>query len=194
MIARIGVAGLLGAVVMFTWTAIAHMATPLGYTGFSQMPNDGPVLSALQAAAGADRTGLYLLPNADPKTMGSSAAQKAYAEKTRTGPSALLLYHPPGQYAEMSPAVLIQEFLKQLVVCLIAAFLLAEAKLASLWARAGFVAAIGVVGALETNASYRIWYGFPGDYTAAQIVTSFLSYVLGGLAIAAWLRPAKAAT
>lgn len=192
MVARIGVAGLLGAIAMFIWTAIAHMATPLGYTGFSQMPNDGPVLSAMQAAAG-DRTALYLLPNADPRTMGAPAAQKAYAEKTRTGPSGLLLYHPPGQYAEMSPAVLMQEFLKQLVVCLVAAFLLAEAKLSKFWERAGFVAAIGVVGALETNASYRIWYGFPGDYTAAQIVISFFSYVFGGLAIAAWLRPAKAA-
>ena len=56
------------------------------------------------------------------------------------------------------------------------------------------VAAIGVVASLVTNASYRIWYGFPGDYTAAQIVISFMSYVLAGLAMGAWLRPAKPAT
>lgn len=192
MIARIGVAGLLGAVAMFLWTAIAHMATPLGYTGFSQMPNEAPVLSALQASAGP-KGGLYIYPYADPSTMSSKAGRDAYAAKTRANPSGMLLYRPPGQDGGMTPATLIQEFLKQLVVCLIAAFLVAEVKLSKYWERAGFVAAIGVVAALETNASYRIWYGFPGDYTAAQIVISFLSYVFAGLAIAAWLKPAKAA-
>lgn len=192
MLFRIGVAGLLGAVAMFVWTAIAHMATPLGSAGFSQLPNETPALSALHASAG-DKSGLYIYPWADPSTMNSKAGMEAYAAKTRAGPSGMLLYRPPGGDPGMAPATLIQEFIKQLVVCLIAAFLLAEIKLPKFWERAGFVAAIGVVASLETNASYRIWYGFPGDYTAAQIVISFMSYVLAGLAMAAWLQPVKQA-
>ena len=37
---RILLAGLAGAVAMFIWTSIAHMATPLGTIGFSQIPNE----------------------------------------------------------------------------------------------------------------------------------------------------------
>ena len=188
MIARIGVAGLLGAIAMFIWTAVAHMVTPLGSAGFSQLPNEGPALSAMHASAG-EKPGLYIYPWADPSTMTSKAGMEAYAAKTKAGPSGMLLYRPPGGDAGMTPATLFQEFVKQLVVCLIGAFLLAEAKLSKFWERAGFIAAIGVVAALETNASYRIWYGFPGDYTAAQILISFMSYVFGGLAIGWWLKP-----
>lgn len=188
MLTRIGVAGLLGAVVMFIWTAIAHMATPLGYTGFSQLPNEGPALTALHASAG-EKGGLYIYPWADPSTMNSKAGMDAYASKTKSGPSGMLLYRPPGGDPGMTAGTLIQEFIKQLVVCLIAAFLLAEAKLPKLWERAGFVAAIGAIASLETNASYRIWYLFPGDYTAAQILTSFVSYALAGFAIGWWLKP-----
>ncbi len=190
MIGRIFAAGFAGALAMFVWTAIAHMATPLGYTGFSQLQNEGPVLDALHASAG-DKHGLYIFPWADPKTMGAKAAMDAYAAKTKAAPSGLLLYRPPGDSGEMSMATLIQEFLKQIVVTTIAAFLLAEAKLPRLWERAGFIAAIGAIASLETNASYRIWYGFPGDFTAAAILTSFISYVVAGLVVAWILNPAK---
>jgi hypothetical protein len=188
MIARIFVAGLLGAVAMFVWSGIAHVATPLATTGFQQIPNEAAVLSSMNTAIGA-KPGLYFFPWADPSTMHSKAGMEAYAAKTKANPSGLLLYRPPGGDQEMSVGMLVQEFLKQLVVCVIAAFLLAEAKLPKLWERAGFVAAIGAVASLETNASYRIWYLFPGDFTAAAIVMSFVGYVFAGFAIGWWLKP-----
>ena len=192
MIGRIFAAGIAGALAMFVWTAIAHMVTPLGSTGLSQLPNEGPVLDAMHASAGANH-GLYFFPWADPKTMNDKGAMAAYAEKTKAGPSGLLLYRPPGGDSQMSVATLLQEFLKQIVVTTIAAFLLAEAKLPRLWERAGFVAAIGAIASLETNASYRIWYGFPGDFTAAAILTSFISYVAAGFVVAWILDPKKTA-
>lgn len=188
MMVRIGIAGLLGAVAMFVWTAIAHLATPLGFAGFSQLPNEAAAVGALHASAG-DKAGLYIFPWVDAKAMSDKSAMAAYAAKTKTTPSGLLLYRPPGGDAQMSVSTLLEEFVKQFVVCAIAAFLLAEAKLQKLWERAGFVAAIGVVASLETNASYRIWYLFPGDFTAAAILTSFISYVVAGFAMAWWLKP-----
>lgn len=192
MISRIFIAGLLGAVVMFVWTAIAHMALPLGSTGFSQLPGEAAATSAMQASAG-DKGALYIFPWVDPAAMKTKAGMDAYNAKTKSGPSGLLLYRPPGGDTGMTPGMLVGEFIKQLFVCLIAAFLLAEAKLPKLWERAGFVAAIGAVASVETNVSYRIWYMFPGDFTAAAIVTSFVSYALAGFAIGWWLKPAKTA-
>ena len=192
MIGRIFIAGLAGAIAMFVWTAIAHMALPLGSTGFSQLPNEAAATSAMQASAGP-KAALYLFPWVDPQVMKTKEGMAAYDAKTRSGPSGLLLYRPPGGDTAMGPGMLLQEFVKQLVVCVIAAFLLAEAKLPRLWERAGFIAAIGAVAALETNASYRIWYGFPGDFTAAAILTSFISYVVAGFVVAWILDPKKTA-
>ena len=101
----------------------------------------------------------------------------------------MVFYRPTTANAGMNPGQLFSELVKQLVICIIAAFLLAEAKLPKFWERAGFVAAIGVAASLETNVSYRIWYEFPGDFTAAAIAISFIGYVVAGLAIGWWLKP-----
>ena len=188
MVGRIFLAGLAGAVVMFVWTSVAHMLTPLASAGFQGIPNEAAATSALQGAIG-EKPGLYLFPYVAPDAMRTKAGMDGYMAKTRSGPSGLLLYRPPGGDGGMSPEMLISEFLKQLVVCVIAAFLLAEAKLPKLWERAGFVAAIGVIASLETNVSYRIWYMFPGDFTAAAILMSFIAYAVAGFAIAAIVKP-----
>jgi hypothetical protein len=54
---RVLLAGILGGIVMFTWTSIAHMALPLGEAGLTEIPNESAVLSAMQSNIG-DRTGL----------------------------------------------------------------------------------------------------------------------------------------
>jgi hypothetical protein len=36
---KILLAGILGAIAMFFWTAIAHMALPLGEAGVTEIPN-----------------------------------------------------------------------------------------------------------------------------------------------------------
>src|SRR5580704_16351603 len=63
---RILIAALLGAIAMFAWTSVAHMATPLAYIGFSPIPNEAPVLSAMETNIGA-KPGLYFYPWLDPK-------------------------------------------------------------------------------------------------------------------------------
>ena len=42
---KILLAGILGAIAMFIWTAIAHMALPLGEAGVTEIPNESAVLS-----------------------------------------------------------------------------------------------------------------------------------------------------
>jgi hypothetical protein len=46
---RVLLAGILGAIVMFTWTSIAHMALPLGEAGITEITNESTVLSAMQS-------------------------------------------------------------------------------------------------------------------------------------------------
>jgi hypothetical protein len=54
-------AGILGGVVMFIWTSIAHMALPLGEARINEIPNESAVLNAMQSSMG-DKTGLYIFP------------------------------------------------------------------------------------------------------------------------------------
>jgi hypothetical protein len=69
-------AGLLGGIAMYIWTAVAHMALPLGEAGIKQVPNEPAVLSAMRASLG-EAHGLYVFP-----VMGSGP----YAEKLAVNP------------------------------------------------------------------------------------------------------------
>jgi hypothetical protein len=183
---RILIAGFLGAIAMFVWTSIAHMATPLANTGFSHVSDEAPLLAQMQKSIGT-KGGLYFFPWIDPK---DPKMMEKYAAKMPTTPSGLLLYHPPGASTDMTKP-LILEFVKELAESLIAAFLLGWAAIAGFGARTGFVVLIGVAASISTNASYWIWYGFPCSYTLANIAITLIGYLAAGLAIAAVL-PKKA--
>jgi len=185
---RILLAALAGAVAMFVWTAIAHMATPLGRVGFNQIPNEAAVVQPMGTNIGA-KAGLYIFPWVDPS---DPKMMEKYAELTKTSPSGMLLYRPAPDPmgADMTP-MLIKEFLKQFVQALIAAWIVSMIA-ASFISRTGIVTAIGVSASIATNVSYWNWYGFPLDYTMAQIVVEIVSALVAGLAISAVL-PRKAA-
>lgn len=179
---RVGIAGLLGAVAMFFWASIAHLATPLGSVGVSEISSEDSVLAPMHAALG-ERSGLYLFPWSDGQ---GSEAMKAYEAKLATHPSGLLAYHPPGASA-METGQLVAEFLSELVQSLIAAALLAWAAVAGYWLRVSFVSLIGIAAGLTTNVSYWNWYGFPASYTAAYAGVEIVGYIAAALVIAAVL-------
>jgi hypothetical protein len=177
---RILIAGLLGAIAMFVWTSIAHVATPLGQAGFSQIPNEAAVLSAMQTNIA--KPGLYFFPWVDMKAPGAMQRQ---AEVMKTNPWGFVIYHPPGASTDMAP-LMVEEFAKELAMSLIAALLLSMAAVATFMGRVGFVTLIGVIGALTTNGSYWVWYGFPTSYTLAYMFVDLMSMVVAGAAIAWW--------
>lgn len=181
---RIIIAGIVGGIAMFIWTSIAHVALPLGQIGFSQIPQEAQVLAAMHDSIG-DKAGLYFFPWTDMKSKNATAEAEA---KMKLNPSGLLIYHPPGATG-MTSKLLINEFVKEAVISLIAAFLLAQTALAGYAARVGFVTLTGVAAGITTSVSYWNWYGFPTDYTIAYMSIDIISYLAAGLAIAAIIRP-----
>ena len=78
---KILLAGFLGAVAMFIWTSIAHMALPLGEAGISEIPNEQAVLAAMQSNI-AEKSGLYFFPGLGVGTERNSAG-KERSDETR---------------------------------------------------------------------------------------------------------------
>jgi hypothetical protein len=76
------------------------------------------------------------------------------------------------------------EFLKQLLVSILAVCLLAQTRIATYGGRVGFIFVVGLVAAITTNVSYWNWYGFPGAYTVPYMTIEIVGFLCAGLAAA----------
>src|SRR4029453_16072449 len=168
---KILLAGILGGIVMFFCTSIAHMALPLGEAGINEIPNESAVLSAMQSSIG-DKTGLYIFhglgvgKNATREE--KNAAMKQMQQRIAANPSGILMYHPPGRPFAFGKLLAI-EFSTQVLQTILIICLLAQTRIGSFACRVGFVLVAGILASITTNVSYWNWYGFPGVYTPRYI-------------------------
>jgi hypothetical protein len=160
---KIVLAGMLGGIVMFIWTSIAHMFLPLGEAGLGEIPNESAVLSAMQSNIG-EQTGLYIFPGPgvgkDATRQEKSEAMKHMGEKMAANPSGILMYHAPGRPFTFGKWLGI-EFGTELLEAILVVFLLAQTRLASFVGRVGFVLVAGILAAIATNVSYGTGMGSP---------------------------------
>lgn len=188
-------AGILGGIVMFIWTSIAHMALPLGEAGINEIPNESAVLDAMQSNMG-DTAGLYIFPGLG---VGKNAtrdekneAMKQMQQRIAANPSGILMYHPRGRQFAFGKSLAV-EFSTEVLQAILIIWLLAQTRIESFAARVGFVLIAGILAAITTNVSYWNWYGFPGVYTASYIFIEVVGFVLVGLIAALVLRkPSRA--
>ena len=188
---RIFLAGVLGAVAMFAWTAIAHMALPLGEAGVENTMKDEELLSALKTTV-KDKPGLYIYPSMglppDATHAQQSEAMKTFPEKLEKYPSGFFIYHPAGSRPMNMGKFLTIEFITELCEALLAVWLLAQTRIVSFGGRLGFVTAAGIMAALATNVSYWNWWGFPSVYTASYIFIQVVGFFLVGVVAAIMFR------
>ena len=187
---KILLAGILGGVVMFIWTSIAHMALPLGEAGLREIPNESAVLGAMQNNIG-EQTGLYIFPGPgvgkNATRQEKNEAMKHMGEKMATNPSGILMYHAPGRPFTFGKWLGI-EFGTELLEAILVVFLLAQTSIASFAGRVGFVLAAGILAAIATNVSYWNWYGFPCVYTTGYMFIQIVGFLCVGVVAALVLR------
>jgi len=180
---RVLLAGILGGIVMFIWTSIAHMALPLGEAGISEIPNEAAVLEAMRTNIG-DNTGLYIFPGLgvgkNASRQEKSEAMKHMDEKIAANPSGFLMYHAPGRPFALGKLLGI-EFVTEVLESILVVFLLAQARPVSFAGRVGFVLVAGILSAIATNISYWNWYGFPSVYTVSYMVIQIVGFFLVGI-------------
>src|ERR1041384_3462887 len=170
---RILLAGVLGAVAMFAWTAIAHMATPLGEAGVQNTMKDEELLTALKSNV-KDKDGFYMYPSMglapDATHAQQAEAMEKYPEKLEKNPSGFFIFHPAGSRPMNMGKFLTIEFITELCEAFLVVWLLSKTRIVTFGGRLGFVTAAGIMAAISTNVSYWNWWGFPTVYTASYLL------------------------
>jgi hypothetical protein len=179
---RIILAAILGGLVVFIWSAIAHIATPLGTAGLSIMENEGPVVDALRA--NVPKSGMYFFPGMDMK----KEPTPEWKEKYKRGPVGLIVMDTHGG-DEMSPKQLGAELLTNIVGAYIAA-ILAAMMVGSMMKRTFAIALLAIFASVSLSFSYWIWYSFPPMFVLGELVTELIGWFLAGLLIAKLVPPA----
>jgi len=179
---RIIIAAIVGGIIVFVWSAVAHIVTPLGTMGISSLPD-----ATMQSFSSVPSSGLYFFPGRDMSHRPTPEEQKAYDAKLANGPSGLLVITKSGGEG-MSPKNLGSELASDVLAALIAAILVSM-MIGGWLKRAVAVALMGLFGVISLLVSYWIWYGFPAPFVAGELVTEVVGWLLAGLAIAKMVRP-----
>ena len=187
---RILIAGILGGIVMFFWNFVAHDFLPLGEMGVRLMQNEDAVTSALQTNL-ADISGIYIFPTGG-LTPGATGAEKQAAmkkamEQMEAGASGFLVYRSKRVFN--FPKRLIIQFATDVAEALLAVFLLAQTGIRGFGGKVGFVLTAGILAAITTNVPYANWYGFPKDFTLAQMIMQAIGFLLIGIVAGLILKP-----
>ena len=150
---------------MFIWTSIAHMALPLGEAGINEIPNESPLLSAMQSSMG-EKTGLYIFPGLgvgkDATRTEKSEAMKKMQERIASNPSGILMYHPPGRQFAFGKSLAV-EFGTEVLQALLVISLLAQTRIGSFAGRVGFVLIAGLLASITTNVCTGTGTVFPAS-------------------------------
>ena len=191
MVKKVILGALLGGLAYFIWGAVAHMATPLGSTGFSTMPVDKEPAALAAMKAAAPRAGLYHFPGFDHGKALSESERRAWEAKLKEGPMGMLIITPEGGEA-MTPGQLVTQLGISVLVALLASVLLAVTRL-SYAGRVGLVVLLGLFAFVSIHLRYWNWYRFPTDFTVAAGLEEVLGGLVLGLVLAAIVKPKPAA-
>jgi lysylphosphatidylglycerol synthetase-like protein (DUF2156 family) len=183
------VAGILGGVIAFIWSAIAHVNPLTGMLGLSMMNTQAEEAVATALKSNVQRQGLYFFPGCDMKHM-TKEQEAAWTAKHKAGPVGLLLYDPAGRDPMDMTQQLLVEFLATALCGCIAASIL-SATVGSIRCRATMVAMMGLFTWLAISISQWTWYRFPFSFIALDAIDQVIGWLLAGFLMAKMIKPAQ---
>jgi hypothetical protein len=181
---RLIIAGIVGGLVMFFWGAFSHMVLQLGDGAIKAVPNEAAVVAAMKS--NITEPGFYFAPGMENMRNPTEEQQKAWEEKYKAGPRAVIIYQPSGA-EPMTAKQLLFELGSNIVAALFVAYILSM-MVASFSKRVFIAALIGLTGWISINLSYWNFYGFPTDFTGAEGIDQTVGWLLTGIAIALIIR------
>jgi hypothetical protein len=188
MIKNLALGTILGAIVLFVWSAIAWMFIPWPGEPMRSFTNEQAVVDAMKA--NAPQSGNYLLPNEPKRTPGMTdeqynAAMKAAEDRMNNGPMvfAAIRLGP----VSMAKAMIVG-FVIDLVAVFLGCVLLLQTDRLTYKGRVAFVAGLGLLIFAATHLNDWNWWGFSTAYTLMQLGAVFIGWLLAGLLMAKFVR------
>lgn len=181
---RILTGGVVAGIVLFFWGFVAHMLLPLGELGLKVLPTDDGVAAAI--TKDVREPGLYVLPGWDMSKSQSAEEMEAHMAKVAKGPYGFMVLYPNGRDPSMGKRLPI-EFGTNVVCALLAAILVSQLR-SDFGVRVACVTLVGLLASLMTLVPYWNWYGYPTDFTLAQIAEHTVGWLLAGIVLAAIVR------
>jgi hypothetical protein len=182
---KILLGGVVAGIVVFFWGFVAHMLLPLGEMGLQSIPNEDDLNAAMKKDV--REPGLYFVPGRDMSKSQSQEEMEAHMAKITKGPYGFMVIYPNGRDASLSKRLPI-EFGTNVVCALLAAILVSQLRPGFI-VRVACVTLVGILASIMTLVPYWNWYGFPTDFTLAQIGENTVGWFLAGLALALIVRP-----
>ena len=185
------IAGIIAGVILFIWGFLAWAVLPIHKSSLRSLSNEDAVIAALRASSPVK--GLYLFP-AMP-TDNTPAAEDAYIQKYKAGPTGIIIYDPDGSSPMMTGQMIIG-FINSILTGLLGAWLLSRstAVSSSYIARVALFGVIGVLISLATHIVNWNWLNYPYDYTVGLVIDSVIGWLLAGLGAAAFLKTPSPST
>jgi hypothetical protein len=194
MAKRLALGSLLGGIVLFVWGAIAWMVIPWPGDPLRAFTNEAAVVQAV--TANAPRSGNYLLPIESKRAPGITdeqykAARQAAMDRMTHGPMifAVVRLEPMGSTARP----LLIQLLTQLVLALMAGFLLLQTGRLSYRGRVLFLTVVGVIIFVGGHADEWNWWSFSNAYMLMQFGAIVIGWLLASFVIAAFVRGRRVA-
>ncbi len=185
---RVLVGALLGAAVLFVWSAVSWMVIP--WHRMEAIKKEDAVIRALRASD--TLRGVYWIPGPPEGARGEEGpeARASWAQRHRDGPVAMMVYDPEGS-EPMPLAVFFKGFALNFATALVAAILLAIAAPAvrGYAGRAFLVTLVGLYVGLSTGMASWNWMNYPLRYCLEMSADSAIGALLLGLVLAAVVRP-----
>jgi hypothetical protein len=180
-------ATILGAIVLFVWSAIAFTFIPWPGMPLRTFTNEAAVEQAI--VANAPEPGNYILPHANWTDL-TKEQQDRLSEKINRGPMmfAAVRLGPMRPF----PVLLIIQFLIQLVSAFIATFLLLKTCGLTYGQRVVFVILCGVLIFVGGKLDEWVWWSFSSAYLMMELGAIVIGWILAALVIAKFAvgRPA----
>jgi hypothetical protein len=177
---RIISAGIVGGIVVFAWSALAHMVLPIGEMGVKSLPNEAPVTTAMKANIPDD--GFYFIPGMSKKP--TDAEKKEWEAKYKAGPHGILVFHPGGEEMNMGKMMGV-EFGADVLAALIGAAILASMA-GGMGCRLMVGLGLGLFSWLNLDVSYWNWYGFPLELIEGSLIEQAVGWMAAAV-VMGWI-------
>lgn len=188
MIKQLALGTILGAVVLFIWSALAWMIIRWPGEPLRHFTSEDAIVAAIKA--NAPRSGNYLIPIEPQRLPGMTEEQyqkatKDAEDRMNNGPMvfAAVRLEP----VSMAQAMIVG-FLTNVIAVFLACVLLLQTDRLSYRGRVLFVAGLGLLVFLAGHLDEWNWWGFSNAYTMMQLGALVIGWILSGLVIAKFVR------